>query len=120
MKLTLEEKELILKKRKEEDDEKPKKVGYLKEDLYSYANDRDCDLHFCSDLSMDFWLATEQQKENFIKEFVEHFKRVLKKGDKFVCFIVNGKEEWYDDVNYDVECMNKEWAETYLENIKSI
>ena len=120
MKLTKKEKELILKKRAEEEALKPKKVGYLKEDLYSYENDEGCNLKFYADCESGFWLCNKEQKNKWIEEFSKHFEIALKKGSKFVCYIDDDEDRWYDDHNYGVESMDAEWAQKFLENIENI
>jgi len=119
MKLTKEEREVILKLRKEQDENSPKKRGYLVKDLYSYPCS-DCDFTPIFESSEPFWLCDKNQIDKWKQEFDENFKKVLKKGAEFVCYIINNEEHWYDDENYGVEDMNASWAKKYLSNIKDI
>lgn len=121
MKLTQEEKELILKQRADNDDAKPKKVGYLKMNLYSYDVDRrSCSLGFVRESDNGMWLCEKETMNNWIKDFKSHFECVLPKGTEFVCYIDGGEESWYDNINYGLEDMRSAWAEQYLTNIKWI
>jgi hypothetical protein len=92
-----------------------KREGFLKEDLYSY------DKTVVSELEesgfLEFWLYTAKEKETII---FNSFALVLKKGTRFVCFIDNGKESWFDDVNYGIEEMDAYWAGKYLENVRDV
>lgn len=115
MKLTKEEEQIILRYRAEQDGRKPKKEGFLKTDLYTYEYGEDWER------DTQFWLYTEKELEIARKEFENSFKRVLKKGTRFICFInESGTESWFDDVNYGVEGQDKAWAKLYLTNIRDI
>lgn len=120
MKLSKEEEQLILERRQQDDSDKVKRVGYLNRDLYQYDVANACSLSFRADSDKLFWLCDEKQKKKWKKKFNEHFKLVLKKGTQFVCFIWNGKENWYDNVDYGIECMDDKWALEYLENISDV
>ncbi len=115
MKLTKEEEAVVLAFRKKAEENMPIKEGFLKEDLYEYVNDDDW---------MDnipFWLYTIKEKNKAIKEVSNSFKKVLKKGTRFVCFLDKGAESWYDDpAIFGVEDMDEKWAKLYLENIRKI
>lgn len=110
MKLTEEEKELIIKHRKKEEAKKPKKIGFLKEDLYKVE-----DLEYY--IYERFFSTSE--KEQLIEHFKSNIKLVLSKGSKFVCYIRNDQEQWFDDHNCGIEYMSEEWAAKYL-NIQGL
>lgn len=101
---------------KKEAENKVAKVGYLKCDLYNFNSDASWN-GICFKKSTDFWLYTEKTKDKIIKEFIDRFSMVLPKGAKFVCFVIDGEDQWFDDVNYGVEGMDAKWAEKWLENI---
>lgn len=100
-------------------EDKVKKRGYLKCDLYSFESDRVQRIAFEKSWG-DFWLFTKNHQQKMIKEFEDKFSLVLKEGTEFVCYVVNGVEEWYDNVNYGVEGVSKEWAEKYLRDIEEV
>ena len=122
MKLTKEEKDLILKKRLDEESTRPKKTATLKVDLYEYdTDDRSCDLGYYRESENYMCLCEKHTMDKWIKEFKEHFVLELPKGTPFVCYIYgDGKEYWFDDVNYGIEEMGSEWASKFLENVKDI
>lgn len=92
-----------------------RKIGYLKEDYYSF--DSDGNGFVFSQPYTDFWLLTKKEKIKLINQFESKFELVLLKGTKFNCYVIDGKECWFDDVGYGVEMMNSKWAEKNLENI---
>lgn len=114
MKLTKEEKALILERRKQaeiKEQEKAKyasKIGYLKENLYAIHVDR-------HDIEEN-WLNTEAEKDEFLKRCV---RLICKPGDVFDCYIDNGKENWYDR-EYGLEGLSAEWAQEHLTNIQDV
>lgn len=112
MKLTEEEKRLVLEKRKKEEIKLTKKIGYLKEDLYHFSLD---------DLQLElYYLVTQEQKEDIIKYFSNNFELVAKKGDPFDCYIEeDGRESWYDR-EWGIGGMSAEWANNFLENISNV
>lgn len=119
MKLTKAEQELILKKRKEEEESKPKLMGFLKESLYDFPTENgDSELCYYEHNPSNFWLVNEELKEKWIKTFQASFNIVLPAGTKFVCYIQDGEELWFDDINYGIEEMDDKWAKIYLENIQ--
>ena len=109
--LTKEEERLILKKRKEADKYLPKKIGFLKHDLYSF-----------DEPSYDNnWIVDEKEKTLMVKDFLTHFELAVPAGSKFVCFInEDDREQWFDDVCYGIEGMPVEWAKKHLKNIERI
>lgn len=111
MKLTKEEEKLILKKRKEVDRNLPKKIGFLKHDLYSF-----------DEPSYDnYWILDKKEKDLIVKDFLTHFELVVPAGSKFVCFInEDDKEQWFDDICYGIEGMPADWAKKNLKGIKRI
>lgn len=101
---------------KKEREAKPFKTGKLKFDLYQK-------IYYSINLpNEEFWLySTEEvqkQIDEFMKKVKENFDLVLKKDTEFVCLLIEGKECWFDNVNYGVESMNEEWASKYLTDIK--
>jgi hypothetical protein len=121
MKLTSEEKELVLKHREQNALNKPQKVGYLKMDLFSYDTDFGSGgngLAFYRESDNGLWLCDKEVMKTWVRQFKEHFKLEIPKGIKFVCFIdKDGKESWFDDENYGMEDRSRGWAETFLEKI---
>ena len=110
MKLSKTEQELILKHRKKEDANKPKKIGYAKEDLY-WRHD--------TYTKPNQWIFTLQEKEQEIKYFASQFECVVKAGAKFDCYIDSGSYRWYDRV-FGIEGMDGNWAKKYLRDIQDI
>ena len=90
----------------------PRKIGYLKADLYSgYA---DCGIS-------DSGYVFEEEKEDFIKRNIR-FTLVLKKGTKFTAYSVsyyNKSCAWTSKGIWNVN-VNDAWAEKHLENIEEI
>lgn len=119
MKLTKAEKELILKKRKEEELNTPKKMGFLREDLYIHDTGS---MHH----SLDFEIGWGEQSYftqdsiiELVSRFQNGFKKVLPKGHKFICYInEDGEELWSDYDEGYIEEVDDEWAEANLENIQ--
>lgn len=112
MKLTKKEKQLILNKRKqektEEESNKPKLMGFLKQDLY---------FSFHSKLDLPDWIFSEKEKDKIINDFIASFQIGCKAGTKFVCYASEGGfEEWYSE-DSEVENMDADWARKYIKNI---
>lgn len=106
---------------KKELEDRVVKIGYLKEDLYDFhSNGNGNGIVFRRNWAKLCWLNTKKEKENIIKDFKSRFELVLPAGTKFVCFLYEGREEWYDDVNYGLEGMDAAWAEKYLEKIINV
>jgi hypothetical protein len=110
--LSDEEKQLIEAHRKVKDENSPKKMAFLSKDLYSYSSGRGCDLVFIK--RNNFWLCDYKTKEQWIEDFKNHFVLRLPIGTKFVCYMEDGEESWYDDVGYGIEGMSRDWADKYL------
>lgn len=102
---------------KKEEENNPVKVGFLKMDLYGFQSDSYESMSFKKSWG-NFWLKTEKQKSATIEEFKSRFEKVLEKGAKFVCYMIDGEESWFDDEGYGVENMDNKWANKYLENIQ--
>jgi len=115
MDLTEEERELILAKREKEGYYKPKKVGFLKEDLWY--------LHKSSSewaLLMRSFLYSTSEKEMLIQDMNKCFEFMLPAGTKFYCYVDKNIEHWQGPGPDDVfESMTTSWAEKYLIDIKS-
>lgn len=116
MKLTEEEKQVILDKRKQENLEKPQKIAILKHNLYYISNNYTSWLN-----NPDECFVSKKDINDLIKSIKENFELTITKGTEFVCFIEkNGQESWYDNENYGVECMSYTWAQEHLVNIKNL
>lgn len=107
MKLTKEEQQIILDLRKSKEKDKPKLMGFCKEDFY---------VSNLANLNVP-WLLTKSEKEDIEKNFSNNFKMVVPQNSRFVCFIDELGEEWYDEI-YGIEGMGGEWARKYLKDIK--
>lgn len=130
MKLTKEEKEIILakrreeeKRRKEEENNKPQKVGFLKHDLF-FINSRYPEVRFNIQSFVDKargWWLEKRAIEDIAKEMEkEMFDLKAPAGTKFVCYVDDGEEVWYDDNNIGLEEMDADWAAQHLEKIEDI
>lgn len=95
------------------------KKGYLKMDLYNFHSDSYHCLSFKESWG-DFWLYNKKQKEDFIQDFISRFDLVLPEGTEFVCYLVDGKETWYDNIKYGVEEVDEKWAKKYLRDIVDV
>jgi hypothetical protein len=117
LKLTPEEELLILEKRRqkelEEERDRPKKMGFFKEDKYLYYTSR---IESEGDYSE---LITKSKKDALVKKFLDNFV-LIKAGTKFVCFIDDGIEFWFDDVGIGIEEEDADWAKENLTNIQDI
>jgi hypothetical protein len=114
VKLTKEEKELIVERRKQAEAKEQEKavyaskIGYLKEKLYT--------IHVDKYEIEERWLYTEVEKDNFLQRCV---RLICEPGDVFDCYIDNGKENWYDR-KYGLEGLSVEWAKEHLINIQDV
>jgi len=117
LELTPEEELLILEKRRqkelEEERDRPKKMGFFKEDKYLYYTSR---IESEGDYSE---LITKSKKDALVKKFLDNFV-FIKAGTKFVCFIDDGIEFWFDDVGIGIEEEDADWAKENLTNIQDI
>lgn len=113
MKLTKAEKKLIeeLREKQRIEDEKntPKFEGTLKHNLYVAEK---------GTFEISNWLLSEDELNEEIQSFRESFEIKIPAGSKFVCFVDNCDQSWYDDVCAGIENMSEEWAKDNLENIK--
>lgn len=104
---------------KKEKEDKPIKFGYLKCDLYAFQSTVGYNgIHFYKMKNVEF-LQSKEQKDELIKEFASRFIKVVSKGDRFECYLDDNIETWWSEFG-DVESMDSEWAEKYLENITKI
>ena len=123
MKLTKEEKELILQKRKQAESNKPKFTGVLKHDLYWVD---ECGPEITIDITKvivkNGWFLTSENLKELTKLFEKRIGKYIKieKGSLFDCYIENGKESWYDSVSFGIESEDSDWARKNLEDIKEI
>jgi hypothetical protein len=119
MKLTSEEKQLILEKRAQEEASKPKKHGVLKHDLYGLSI-RSPELRInISDIvedQMGYFVTAQSIKAIFekVKEEIEADTPDAPKGTKFDCYIDDGEELWYDAEGIGIEEVDSEWAKKHL------
>jgi len=113
MKLSEEEKKIILDKRKEKEDSLPKKIGFLKEDIFSIKDGS-------SDFEYPNWILSRSEKEECIAKFISEFELAVPAGSQFNCYVDSAQEQWYDSVNYGIEGMPAIWAKKYLINIKDV
>lgn len=125
MKLTEEEREIILAKRREEENNKPKKVGFLKHDLFfikSYHTERLFRFTITRFIQESKgWWFEKRTIQDVIKEIEkEMFELKAPAGTKFVCYIDidNDEEIWFDDNGIGLEEMDSDWAAQHLENIQ--
>lgn len=95
---------------KKEQEDKIQKIGYLKHNLYSLDTDDDLSASFREGL----FCIEKSEKEEIENKVKSLFKITAKKNTKFVCFIIDGKECWFDDENIGIESMPQEWAEKNL------
>lgn len=124
MKLTKEEKELILKKREEEDNNKPKFTGEAKHDLYYLKSGRPEIIIDLSSVVRDHgWVFSKKILDKIIvsvnAQINQSLIKVSDKADMFDCFIMGGDELWYDRKGY-IEESPETWARENLENIKPV
>lgn len=123
MKLTKAEKELILKKREEEENQKVKKTGVLKHDLF-YLESRYPEVRFpLDDLVSEYgWWFTKDQLLVVVEQIKDELFGALKapRGTNFDCYIEDGEEIWYDSHGIGIEGYNSDWAKKNLINITEI
>lgn len=105
-----EEKAMILKHREEQKANKVQKTGRLKHPLW-YNNAA----YSASDYD---WLMTAKELNAAIKEIKESCYTKIDAGTEFVCYVVANEEEWYDNINFGIEVMDKDWAIKHLKDIK--
>jgi len=101
------------------EEDKVVKTGILKHDLFCYP----IDFGYNDGVSYYYpanWPATKKEIRDIILNFKNRCCVILPKGTKFLCFIVDGEESWYDEENRVVVDTTKEWAEEHLENISEI
>ncbi|CAB4196925.1 hypothetical protein UFOVP1290_445 [uncultured Caudovirales phage] len=110
MKLTEEEKQLILKKRIEDEDQKPIKTGILKHNLYSVSENK---------FNFRGWLFDENERSALLEEFESMF-HIISEGIAFDCYLNDGQECWYDAEGIGIEGMDSAWANKHLKDIKIV
>jgi len=110
MKLSPEEKQIILKIRQKQENLKPKMTATLIEDLF-YLNER---------IAIDPVFYSKSKKENIIENIQYNFQLACKAGAIFDCYIEeDGRQSWYDRV-FGVEAMPEAWAKIHLTNFKPV
>ena len=112
MKLTEEEKQIIIDKRKKEEEAKPKKTGILKHDLYHPT--KMCFEGYDPNKTITYKLFLEIV-ENFKSTFVK-----IPKGTEFNCYIEDDHELWHNAETGYIEYRNSNWAKENLEKIKKL
>jgi 5-methylcytosine-specific restriction endonuclease McrBC regulatory subunit McrC len=116
MKLTAEEKQLILEKRAEEESKKPKKHGVLKHDLYGlsiYSPELRIDIRDIIEGQMGYFV-NRQSVDAIIEKVKGEIELSAPKGTKFDCYIDDGEELWYDAESIGIEEVDSEWAKLHL------
>lgn len=114
MKLTKEEKELILANRAKS---KIIKTGILKQNLYHYFESE----HHPHEDEWTYYTLEEQNEE--IETFKNKFVLIWPAGFKFACSLDQyGTEEWreYEADNNNIVDIGNEEFESYLTNIQKI
>ena len=115
--LSVEEEQLILEKRKKEESKKEesnkaRKIGFLKENIYEFRPTN-------SKYGIYDYFS-ESEKNNEIEEFKKLFKLTMQAGGRFVCYVDDGKDYWYDCEGFGYEHLNSDWAEVNLTDIQDI
>jgi len=122
MKLTEEEKQLILEKRRKENELKFKKTGILKHDVYSLPTNGYSQFAFdLSDIIQEHgWFINREVVLDIVEQIKDQLlSTVIPSGTKFESYMIDGKELWYDQ-NEDVLDMDSNWASKNLINIKNL
>jgi hypothetical protein len=122
MKLTEEEKQIILEKRKKENELKYPKTGILKHDVYGLPTNGYSQFAFdLRDIIEEHGLFVPKEVVLGIVEKIkdELLSTVILSGTKFESYMIDGKELWYDQ-NEDVCDMDSTWASKNLKNIKKL
>jgi len=102
--------ELRLLADKKEKESKVIKTAFLKHDLYNFDPDK-VEL-------LPQWYITKEQIEAQMSNIKMGISLILPKGTEFECYLVNGKESWFDTANYGIEDMPEDWAKQNLENFQ--
>ena len=104
-------------RRREEADSRPVKEGFLKTDLFHHGGVfRTLD---CPGLS-DPWFLTPGEVNTVVKAYKRSFEKILSAGARFLCYIEDGKESWWDEIGEEIEGASAEWAVVHLENIREV
>lgn len=123
MKLTKDEEVLILAKRAKEDEDKPKKRGFLKHDLY-FLDQRypEVKIDLTDIVKENGWFLTTGHINTIIEQCKSQLYAGIKapKGTPFDCYISKGREEWYDADGIGIEDYSADWAKKNLENISQV
>lgn len=99
-----------------EEEEKVVKTGRLKNDLYEFPDN----MFNLDSYSSEYWFS-EADVNVLVDKFRSLFEVIVKKGTKFVCYVYDGEESWYqDEESYVMEDMSAEWAKKHLENIEDV
>jgi hypothetical protein len=124
MKLTEEEKQLILEKRRKENELNFKKTGILKHDVYGLPTNGYSQFAFdLRDIIEEHGLFVPKEVVlgivEQIKDELLSTEWLIPSGTKFESYMIDGKELWYDQ-NEDVCDMDSTWASKNLKNIKKL
>lgn len=101
---------------KKEKESKACRVGFLKHDLYYKA-------HLMTDddvFEFEYGVMTLSEVKKAIEDFKNKFELVLKKGTKFLSYMRNGEEYWFDCANHGLEDMSLKWANKHLMLIQTV
>lgn len=103
---------------------KPIKTAVAKHDIYYRQNLED--IIATQRLSLNslchrHWFVGKEVIGEFLANLqtsLSSISPVVPKGAPFVCYLEDGDELWFDDVNYGIESQDKKWAELHLENVE--
>ena len=121
MKLTDEEKKMILAKRIEDDKNTPKKTGRLKHDLiYLDIRGGSIDTDVSDIINKYGYYIPEIEIDKIIERFRNQLKSatIIETDTPFDCYIDCNQEQWYDSIGEGIEGMDAEWAKLHLTDIK--
>ena len=74
------------------DEDKVVKIGYLKHNLYEFPGGNFDVEHYCSE-----YFFPEEEITKLVDKFKEEFAVIAKKGSKFICYIYDDEESWYEE-----------------------
>jgi len=97
----------------------PVKEAFLKQDFY-WIESNDSKLQKIVAEAEDYSRLDASKLASLKHQFSTLFTISVKKGTRFVCYIEDGRECWYDDTNFGIENMNGDWAKQHLNNIRAI
>lgn len=101
-----------------EEEDRPIKTATLKHDLYDIESQYSGSNRAFYIEAVD-WYFDEKFKNKLLEDFKNSINIVLKKGTQFNCYLIAGREAWYDE-NSEIENMDSAWAGRHLENIRQL